>query len=78
VRAIIPAVPHQGAHLIVLGANQPEYAPLPCARSADGLVMTEWEFSAEDLATILAGGRLRLWTHTFGAPFQPVQLEIVP
>lgn len=71
-----PTAVHTGAERIVLGANQPEYIPLPAARSADGLVLTEWEFTAEELAAILNGGRLRLWTYTFDQPFQPVMLEI--
>lgn len=73
----ITPTPHEGAVLIVLGADQPQYDPLPCARSADGLILTEWEFSAEDLEKIFSGGRLRMWTHTFGTPFQPVSVEIV-
>jgi hypothetical protein len=74
---IIPKNPHAGATIVVLARNQPEYDPLPAAVSQDGLVMTEWEFTAEELAAVLAGGRLRLRTFTFGHPFQPVQLEVV-
>lgn len=77
-KPVTPVAPHDGAALIVLGANQPQYDPLPAAIDGNGLVLTEWEFSAEELAAILAGGRLRLWTYTFGSPFQPVHLEIVP
>jgi hypothetical protein len=76
--AVPPIEIHDGAERVTFGANQPQYFPLPAARSRDGLVLTEWEFTAEELAVILAGGRLRLWTHTFNAPFQPVSLEIVP
>jgi hypothetical protein len=39
--------------------------------------MTEWELSAEDLAKVLAGGRVRLWIYTFGHALQPVALEVV-
>lgn len=68
---------HPDAVRVVFAANQPQYDPLPAAIDAKGLVMTEWEFSAEDLAVILNGGRLRLWLWTFRQPLQPVQLEVV-
>lgn len=71
-----PLAPHAGATRVVFAANQAEYDPLPAAMSPDGVVMTEWEFTAEELARVLAGGRLRVWTFTFGHPFQPVSLEV--
>lgn len=69
--------PHLGAAPVVFAANQPEYDPLPAAMDMTGLVMTEWELSAEDLMTILNGGRVRLWIWTQLSPLQPVQLEVV-
>ncbi len=77
VKPVTPTAIPTNATRIVLAKDQPQYEPLPAAISSDGLVMTEWEFSAEDLATVVAGGRLRLWTYTYGHPFQPVQLEVV-
>jgi hypothetical protein len=77
-KPVQPSVVHEGALLAVIGARQPEFDPLPAAIDAAGLVLTEWEFSAEDLAVILNGGRLRLWLHTFNRPLQPVSLEVVP
>ena len=68
---------HDGAHLVLFAKDQPEYIPLPALVSADGVVMTEWEPSAEELERLLQGGRLRLWVHTFGHPLQPVKLEVV-
>lgn len=68
---------HEGAQLVVLAKHQPQYEPLPASVSRDGVVMTEWELSAEDLALLVNGGRVRLWTYTFGYPFQPVQIEVV-
>jgi hypothetical protein len=73
---------------IVFGEAQPEYIPLPAAVSPDGAVMTEWELSAEDLSTLLEGGRIRLWIWLhpgrcskckaiLGPKLQPVMLEVV-
>lgn len=71
-----PVQPHPGAHRITFAADQPEYAPLPAAIDPAGLVMTEWELTAEELARILAGGRIRLWVWTFRQPLQPVAMEV--
>lgn len=74
---IVPKTLHEGAEVIIFAKDQPEYDPLPAAVDAKGLVMTEWEFSAEELARVLAGGRVRLWVHTFRQRLQPVALEVV-
>lgn len=76
-KPIVPTCPHEGAEIVVIAKDQPQYDPLPAARSAHGLVMTEWELSAEELAAVVNGGRIRLWTWTFGQPFQPIALEVV-
>lgn len=59
-----PAVAHDGARFVEFGANQPQYDPLPAYVDPQGVVLTEWELSAEDLAHLLDGGRLRLWIIT--------------
>lgn len=48
-KPIEPKTPHAGARIVVLAKDQPQYDPLPCAVDANGLVMTEWELSAEEL-----------------------------
>jgi hypothetical protein len=75
--AIEPETIHDNATRIVFAKNQPEYQQLPAAIDDKGLVLTEWEFSAEDMAKIVNGGRLRLWLLTFNGPLQPVALEVV-
>lgn len=74
-KAAIPVIGHPGSRAVLLVAQDCD--TLHAMRSPDGLVMTEWEFSAEDLARILNGGRIRMWTRTFGQRFQPVALEVV-
>jgi len=76
VTPVQPQAMHEGASLVIVGKDQKEYEPLPAAVSPDGLVMTEWELSAEELAAIFAGGRIRLWIYTNGRGMNPVQLEV--
>lgn len=67
----------EGSRRVVYAKDQPEYIPLPAIVSPDGVVLTEWELSAEELHTLFVGGRLRLHVLTFGQPLQPVRLEVV-
>lgn len=68
---------HDGGRLVIFAKNQPEYFPLPASMDAKGVVMTEWEPTAEELDRLLSGGRIRLWVHTFGQPLQPVSVEAI-
>ena len=78
---------HEKAHRVIFAKNQPPFIPLPASVDSDGTVMTEWIFSAEDLAALMRGGKLRLWilyttTHLPHdnpqyRPFTPVKLEII-
>lgn len=66
------------AQKIILAEHQLEYQPLPCLFVRDqGYVITEWQPNSEELAALVAGGRVRLWTYTFGQPFQPLQMVAV-
>lgn len=76
-KPIVPPHVHPDAVPIVFAADQPQYDPLPAAIDNKGLVMTEWELSAEDLSALLNGGRVRLWIWTFRHPLQPIQMEVV-
>lgn len=67
-----------GARKVVFAENQPQYRPLPALVTPAGVVTTLWELSAEDLALLFCGGRIRLCVHTFGKPLQPVSLDCVP
>ena len=68
---------HDGARLVVFAKDQPQYIPLPASVDGDGVVMTEWELTAEELTRLFTGGRIRLWVRTFGQPLQPVSLEAI-
>lgn len=54
---------HEGAQLVVFAKDQKEYIPLPASVDPSGLVMTEWEPTAEELERLLCGGRIRVWMH---------------
>jgi hypothetical protein len=70
-----PQAAPAGSRMITYAAAQPEYRPLVGYVDPHGVLLTEWVPSAEDLAALLAGGRLRLWIYTFNRPLQPIMLE---
>ncbi len=76
-KPVEPTTPHDGAQRVIFAKDQPQYDPLPASVSQDGLVMTEWELSAEELSRVVNGGRVRLWIWTHRLPLQPVALEVV-
>ena len=65
-----------GGHPITFAKDQPEYLPLPALRFADGLVLTRWRLSAEELAALVNGEDLYLSVWTFNRPLQPVLLTV--
>lgn len=68
---------HENAKLVIIAKDQPEYIPLPASVDNNGVVMTEWEPTAEELQKLFTGGRIRLWIYTYNHPLQPVMLDVV-
>jgi hypothetical protein len=65
-----------GATRVIFAKDQPEYRNLPATVSPDGIVVTEWEPTADELDALLSGGRVRILLHTFNHPLQPLRVEI--
>jgi len=77
---MIPVTPqeHQeGGRLVIYAEDQPEYLPLPVSKTDDGVLMSEWEPTPEERAVLAAGGRIRIFTHTYNKPLQPFSVEAV-
>lgn len=79
-----PTIVEEGSRLVVWAKDQPQYNPLTTAISPDGIVTSEWEPTAEELYSLLNGGRVRLRVHTFdprlgepGHHLQPVSLQVL-
>lgn len=80
-----PVVIEEGSRLVVWAKDQPQYIPLPTVIDPQGMVISEWEPTAEELYALLNGGRIRLCVHTFdpklglepGHHLQPVSLQVL-
>lgn len=57
---------------IVYAEDQPEYQPLPAMRMPDGMVITCWELSDEELKIVLKNRKIYIQLHTFNQPLQPI------
>jgi hypothetical protein len=64
---------------VVYAKDQPQYLPLPVIKFQDGTIYSEWELTPEELAAILASGkiRVRLWQWTFNQSLQPIKIELL-
>ena len=59
---------------VVFAENQDEYKSLPAYRDNNGVVVTCWKLSEDEIKMINETGRIYLETLTFNNPLQPVML----
>jgi hypothetical protein len=59
---------------VVFAENQDEYKSLPAYIDNNGVVVTCWKLSEEEIKNINETGRIYLETLTFNNPLQPVML----
>lgn len=55
----------------VYAKNQPEYLPLPCHKTKDGIVTSCWGFNLFERVRILFGANVYWSQMTFNDPLQP-------
>ena len=60
----------------IYAENQPEYIPLPVAKTESGMVTSCWEFTWKERIAILFGAKLFWSQMTFNKPLQPVNPTI--
>lgn len=75
-KAVEPTL-QAGTRLVAYAEDQSEYETLPALVDENGVVMTEWVLTEDEVQRMVCGGRLRLWIHTFKSPLQPIRLEVV-
>lgn len=76
--AVSPVLPGSKSIEIVLGANQPEYEPLPAVYLDTPCVpmITRWRLTDEERQDIANGCDIVFTQLTFGRPFQPVHFQL--
>ncbi|MGE0227778.1 MAG: hypothetical protein AB7I38_11065 [Dehalococcoidia bacterium] len=68
----------QPYELLLIGANQPEYEPLPAVMfpGPEGRMVTRWRPSLDERRAIMDGACVELAVMTFNEPLQPVLLGV--
>lgn len=56
---------------VVFGANQQEYNPVPALKTEDGLVVTCFELTDEEVEQVIKNKRFYFAQLTFNSPLQP-------
>jgi hypothetical protein len=67
-----------GTILTVYAADQAHlgYEPLPCIKTPDGKVVSQWKPTDKEIEQLRAGVPLTLIIHTFNRPLQPISLGV--
>lgn len=65
----------RGANVEFVG-QKGDLNPMPAFLDADGIAVTCWELSAEELKQILNSGKLYICTNTLKAPLQPYKVSV--
>jgi len=58
---------------VVYAKDQPEYLPLPALKTEDGLVVTCWELTDEEVEQVVKNKKFYFSQLTFNQPLQPMR-----
>ncbi len=61
---------------IKIAENQPEYQTLPALPLGDGVILTRWELSDDEIAEIVKNKSIYLFMWTFNKPVTPILLQV--
>lgn len=71
-----PTIPGTKLPQVIYAKDQPQYIPLPCWRSPDGLVVTRWRLTLKERFLAFLKGDVYLSIMTFNQLLQPTRIEI--
>ncbi len=69
------AITFKGANVEYVGENN-NTKPLPAFLDPDGIMVTCWELSAEELKQVLDTGKVYICMHTNNNPIQPLKVSV--
>jgi hypothetical protein len=77
-KPVSPVAPGSEAAEVIFAKDQKEYIPLPTLRLSTPQVpvISRWELTKDERASIASGADVVLTLWTFGQPLQPVLLEV--
>lgn len=76
-KPVSPVLPGENFEEIIVAEHQDEYQNLPVIQcDKNGLILSRWELSEEELKTIAETKSVWLFMQTFGKPVTPVSLQV--
>lgn len=75
-KPVSPVLPGENFQETIVAEHQDEYMNLPIISCGDGVILSRWELSDEELQTISETKSVWLFMHTFGNPVTPVSLQV--
>lgn len=75
-KPISPVIPTTDLPETVIAENQPEYENLPAIQCGEGIILTRWKLTDEEIKIVKETGDIYLFMWTFGKPVMPISLQI--
>lgn len=75
-RAVSPVIPEANERERTYAEDHSVYLPLPSLKREDGVVLTRWLLTQEELELVLRQGYLYLAVITDGKSIQPMKLTV--
>lgn len=76
VDGVIPERELNGAQEVCYGVGQEAYQELPAVRTPQGVVVSKWRLTNEEIETIRLTGCLFVEQMTFGFNLQPIRVRV--
>lgn len=73
---VSPVIPGENFQETIVAEHQDEYMNLPVISCGDGVILSRWELSEEELKTVSETKSVWHFMHTFGNPVTPVSLQV--
>lgn len=77
-KPVSPVIPGENFEEIIVAEHQDEYGNLPSISCGNGVILTRWELSDEEIETIAVTKSVWLYMHSFGRPVTPISLQVEP
>jgi hypothetical protein len=73
-KAVSPVIQDQELPELLIAKDQDEYETLPAVDCGNGVILTRWEVTEEDLERIKETKSIYIYLWTFGNPVQPLSV----
>ncbi len=73
-KPVSPVIPGSDHPEVIIAETQDEYGNMPAIIDSEGVVLTRWKLTEEEIAFVSAHGYILHYQHTFNQPVQPISM----